>query len=93
MFGVSFKDHPDLRRILTDYEFNGHPLRKDFPLGGYVQVKYDNELEQVVYEDAHFDQEFRDFDFRSSWSAPTYVLPGDEKASTKFYFLAEYKDP
>jgi NADH-quinone oxidoreductase subunit C len=80
MFGINFQDHPDMRRILTDYGFVGHPLKKDFPLTGYMQVKYDEQLEQVVYEPVNLDQEYRYFDFSSPWAGPT-VLPGDEKAT------------
>ncbi|MFK8040008.1 MAG: NADH-quinone oxidoreductase subunit C [Rickettsiaceae bacterium] len=80
MFGIKFTNHPDLRRILTDYGFIGHPLRKDFPLVGYVQVKYDQDLKRVIYEPVKLDQEFRDFDFASNWQGPNYILPGDEKA-------------
>ncbi len=81
MYGVNFSDSHDLRRILTDYGFVGHPLRKDFPLTGYVQVKYDQILEKVVYEPVKLDQEYREFDFSSDWKGPTYLLPGDEKAN------------
>jgi NADH-quinone oxidoreductase subunit C len=81
MFGVEFENHPNLHRILTDYGFVGHPLRKDFPLSGYSQVKYDEKLEQVVYEPLDLEQEFRNFDFASPWQGPDYVLPGDEKAT------------
>jgi NADH-quinone oxidoreductase subunit C len=81
MYGVNFSDSHDLRRILTDYGFVGHPLRKDFPLTGYVQVKYDQILEKVVYEPVKLDQEYREFDFSSDWKGPTYILPGDEKAN------------
>jgi NADH-quinone oxidoreductase subunit C len=81
MFGVFFSDHPDLRRILTDYGFDGHPFRKDFPLTGYVEVRYDDEQKRVVYEPVKLTQEFRRFDFVSPWEAMTKVqLPGDEKA-------------
>ncbi len=82
MFGVEFEGNPDLRRILTDYGFVGHPLRKDFPLTGHVQVKYDPKLEKVVYESVLLEQEFRNFDFSSPWNGPgNIVLPGDEKAT------------
>jgi len=80
MFGVFFSDNPDLRRILTDYGFDGHPLRKDFPLTGYVEVRYDEEQKRVVYEPVKLKQEFRSFDFMSPWEGLTQPLPGDEKA-------------
>ncbi len=80
MYGILFSDHPDLRRILTDYGFNGHPLRKDFPLTGYVEVRYDDAQKRVVYEPVKLTQEFRSFDFMSPWEGTDYVLPGDEKA-------------
>jgi NADH-quinone oxidoreductase subunit C len=83
LFGVFFSGHPDLRRILTDYGFEGHPLRKDFPMTGYVEVRYDDAQKRVVYEPVNLRQEFRSFDFLSPWEgAVDYVLPGDEKAST-----------
>lgn len=81
MFGISFTGHPDLRRILTDYGFEGHPLRKDFPLTGWVQVRYDDERKCVVNEPVMLTQEFRAFDFVSPWEGAEYVLPGDEKAT------------
>ena len=78
LFGIPFRNQPDLRRILTDYGFEGHPLRKDFPLTGYVEVRYDEERKQVVYEPVKLTQDFRNFDFLSPWEAVT-TLPGDEK--------------
>jgi NADH-quinone oxidoreductase subunit C len=80
LLGVLFDDHPDLRRILTDYGFVGHPLRKDFPMTGYVEVRWDDEQKRVVYEPVKLVQEFRKFDFLSPWEGTDYVLPGDEKA-------------
>ena len=80
LYGVLFSGHPDLRRILTDYGFAGHPLRKDFPLTGYVEVRYDDEAKRVVYEPVKLVQEFRSFDYLSPWEGTEYVLPGDEKA-------------
>ncbi len=80
LYGVLFSDHPDLRRILTDYGFEGHPMRKDFPLTGHVEVRYDTEQKRVVYEPVTLTQEFRGFDFMSPWEGAHYVLPGDEKA-------------
>ena len=81
MYGILFSGHPDLRRLLTDYGFNGFPLRKDFPLTGYVEVRYDDEQKRVVYEPVKLTQEFRRFDFESPWEQAGRVLPGDEKAS------------
>lgn len=80
LYGILFSGHPDLRRLLTDYGFEGHPLRKDFPLTGYVEVRYDDERKRVVYEPVELKQEFRNFDFLSPWEGTEYVLPGDEKA-------------
>jgi NADH-quinone oxidoreductase subunit C len=80
LYGIRFTGHPDLRRLLTDYGFQGYPLRKDFPLTGYVEVRYDDEKKRVVYEPVKLTQEFRDFDFESPWEGPNYILPGDEKA-------------
>jgi NADH-quinone oxidoreductase subunit C len=81
MFGILFSGHPDLRRLLTDYGFQGYPLRKDFPLTGYVETRYNDEKKRVVYEPVKLTQEFRSFDFESPWEAPDYVIPGDEKAT------------
>ena len=80
LYGILFSGHPDLRRILTDYGFEGHPLRKDFPLTGFVEVRYDDEQGRVIYEPVKLQQEFRNFDFLSPWEGTDYVLPGDEKA-------------
>ncbi len=81
MYGIQFSGHPDLRRILTDYGFSGFPLRKDFPLTGYVEVRYDDDQKRVVYEPVKLTQEFRKFDYLSPWEGAKYVLPGDEKAN------------
>lgn len=80
LFGILFTGNPDLRRILTDYGFDGHPMRKDFPLTGHVEVRYDDAQKRVVYEPVQLTQEFRTFDFMSPWEGARYVLPGDEKA-------------
>jgi NADH-quinone oxidoreductase subunit C len=83
LYGVLFTGHPDMRRILTDYGFDGHPLRKDFPLTGFVEVRYDDDAKRVVYEKVRLNQEFRNFDFLSPWEGPDFPLPGDEKAEAK----------
>ncbi|WP_103333780.1 NADH-quinone oxidoreductase subunit C [Pseudotabrizicola formosa] len=83
MFGILFSGHPDLRRILTDYGFRGHPLRKDFPTTGYTEVRYDEAQKRVVYEPVKLVQEYRQFDFMSPWEGAQYVLPGDDKAGAK----------
>jgi NADH-quinone oxidoreductase subunit C len=81
LYGVIFTGHPDMRRILTDYGFDGHPLRKDFPLTGFVEVRYDDQEKRVLYEPVRLSQEFRKFDFLSPWEGADYPLPGDEKKS------------
>jgi NADH-quinone oxidoreductase subunit C len=83
MFGILFSGHPDLRRILTDYGFRGHPLRKDFPTTGYTEVRYDDAVKRVVYEPVKLVQDYRLFDFMSPWEGAEYILPGDQKAETK----------
>ena len=80
MYGIQFEGHPDLRRILTDYGFEGYPLRKDFPLTGHVEVRYDDEQKRVIYEPVQLTQEYRNFDYMSPWEGGDYVIPGDEKA-------------
>jgi NADH-quinone oxidoreductase subunit C len=81
MYGVAFTDHPDLRRLLTDYGFSGFPLRKDFPLTGYVEVRYDDELKRVVYQPVQLVQEFRDFDFMSPWEGAPHIMPDGNRAA------------
>ncbi|HWA89996.1 MAG TPA: NADH-quinone oxidoreductase subunit C [Rhizomicrobium sp.] len=81
MYGIAFDNHPDMRRILTDYGFSGYPLRKDFPLTGFVELRYDDELKRVVYQPVQLVQEFRDFDFMSPWEGAPHILPGDEKVA------------
>jgi NADH-quinone oxidoreductase subunit C len=80
LYGIIFSDHPDLRRLLTDYGFEGHPMRKDFPLTGHVEVRYDEAQKRVIYEPVQLTQAFRSFDFMSPWEGAEYILPGDEKA-------------
>ncbi len=93
MFGIYFAGHPDLRRILTDYGFEGHPLRKEFPLTGYVELRYDNELRRVVYEPVTLNQDFRRFDFLSPWEGMTDIqLPGDEKGVKPSVGWKDYRD-
>jgi NADH-quinone oxidoreductase subunit C len=82
LYGVLISGHPDMRRLLTDYGFEGHPLRKDFPLTGFVEVRYDDQQKRVVYDKVRLAQEFRSFDFLSPWEGTDYILPGDEKAKT-----------
>jgi NADH-quinone oxidoreductase subunit C len=82
LYGVIFTGHPDMRRLLTDYGFDGHPLRKDFPLTGFVEVRWDDEEKRVAYHPVQLAQEFRNFDFLSPWEGPDYPLPGDEKAAS-----------
>ncbi len=92
LYGVLFTGHPDMRRILTDYGFEGHPLRKDFPLTGFVEVRWDEDAKRVVYEPVRLNQEFRNFDFLSPWEGTDYVLSGDEKAKGQANKLAGEPD-
>ena len=91
MFGILFSGHPDLRRLLSDYGFRGHPLRKDFPTTGYLEVRWDDAEKRVVYEPVSLVQEYRQFDFLSPWEGAKYVLPGDEKAPATTGVTAEGK--
>ena len=81
MYGIAFEGHPDMRRLLTDYGFEGHPLRKDFPVTGFVELRYDDDSKRVVYQPVQLVQEFREFDFLSPWEGAPHILPGDEKAA------------
>jgi NADH-quinone oxidoreductase subunit C len=83
LYGILFTGHPELRRLLTDYGFDGYPLRKDFPLTGFVEVRWDDDMKRVTYQPVRLNQEFRNFDFRSPWEGTEYLLPGDEKARSQ----------